>query len=201
MLLRVPRWASEYRVARLADVIAPRLRRFAAAQVLDVGCGLGRLTARLQVDFPGFVFHGIDTVVQHEAVIPVERYDGAALPFADRSLDVVMLIDVLHHATDPVRLLRECGRVAGAVVLVKDHVCESSYDWLRLAGMDWLGNGPFAIPMTYRYFSRREWRSAFADAALDCTSWEIGLDTCPPPLGTFLERGLQMVAELTPRPR
>lgn len=201
MLLRVPRWASEYRVARLVDAIAPRLRRFAAARVLDVGCGLGRVTTRLQREFPGFDFKGIDTVVQSEAAIPVERYDGVELPFADRSMDVVMLIDVLHHAADPVRLLRECGRVADSLVLVKDHVCESRYDWLRLAGMDWLGNRPFAIPMMYRYLSRREWQAAFTDAGLDCTTWEIGLGTCPPPLGTFLERGLQMVAELTPWPR
>lgn len=200
MLLRVPRWISEYRVSRLADAIGSRLRHFAAARVLDVGCGLGRITTRLQHDFPSFDFKGIDTVIQPEAVIPVEWYGGTDLPFADRSMDIVMLIDVLHHAEDPVQLLRECGRVTCSLVLVKDHVCESWYDWLRLACMDWLGNRPFAIPTTYRYFSRREWQAAFEAAGLNCTTLEIGVRTCPGPLGMFLERGVQMVAELAIRP-
>lgn len=199
MLVRVPGWVSDYRVGRLAGALGPRLQRFTAARVLDVGCGLGRITARLQRDFPGFVFVGIDTVVQPRTVIPVERYDGERLPFADGSMDVVMLLDVLHHAEDPVHLLRECARVAGSLVLVKDHVCENWFDWLRLAGMDWLGNRPFPIAMTYRYFTRQEWRAACDSAGLTIEEWETAVRTCPPPLSLILERGLQVVAELTPR--
>ena len=200
MLLKVPRWVSEYRVGRLAKLVGQRLQRFDAANVLDVGCGLGRITAQLQRAFPTFTFRGIDIVVQPEAAIEVTRYDGSVIPFADKSMDVVLLLDVLHHADDPVELLQECGRVARSLVLVKDHVCETAYDWTRLASLDWLGNRPFDVPMRYAYFSRREWAAAFATAKVRCDSMETQITTCPPPFDLLLDSGVQVLVELSPEP-
>jgi ubiquinone/menaquinone biosynthesis C-methylase UbiE len=198
MLFRVPSWVGQYRVERLVSMFADRLRRFDAPRVLDVGCGHARITARLKELFPHASFTGVDVVVRPGSSIDVMPYDGKTLPFPDQSMDVVLLIDVLHHADHPAEVLKECGRVARSLVLVKDHVCESAYDWLRLAWMDWFGNRPFNIPMTYEYFSRRQWAEAFEYADLSCDTLDATIRMCPPPAGFILDRGVQMLAELSP---
>ena len=37
--------------------------------------------------------------------------DGQALPFRDKSVDVILLMEVLEHVADPLRVLRECSRI------------------------------------------------------------------------------------------
>ena len=199
MPLRVPSWISQYRVNQLIDLLSKRLAPFENARILDVGCGHARITARLQQIFPGHSYAGVDVVVREGSSIEVVGYDGRTLPFPDKSIDVIMLIDVVHHAESPADLLKECSRVARELVLVKDHLCNSFYDWSRLAWMDWFGNRPFNIPMTYEYFSRSQWEEAFAYAGLDCRIFDTQIRTCPPPSDLFLDRGVQMVAELVPK--
>jgi len=201
MLIRVPPSVGQYRVDRLVRMFADRLRRFDAPRVLDVGCGHARITARLKELFPAASFTGVDVVVRPGAAIDVIAYDGNTLPFPDQCMDVVLLIDVLHHANHPAEVLKECGRVSRSLVLVKDHLCESTYDWLRLAWMDWLGNRPFDIPMTYEYLSRQQWSAAFEYAGLSCQILDDRIRTCPPPVGFMLDRGVQMLAELSPQRR
>lgn len=198
-MIRVPKWISQYRVDRLVDLFGDRLAGLDAPLVLDVGCGHARITARLQEKFPRARFQGVDVVVRPGASIDVVGYDGKTLPFADQSIDVILLVDVLHHAADPAAVLKECSRVARSCVLVKDHVCESGYDWCRLAWMDWFGNRPFNIPMTYEYFSRRQWEAAFEHANLQCMHLATNVRTCPPPADWILDAGVQMFAVLAPR--
>ncbi|MES2523601.1 MAG: methyltransferase domain-containing protein [Gemmatimonadota bacterium] len=63
--------------------------------------------------------------------------DALQLPFADESIDIVTVSQVLHHfegdAAD--RLLRECTRVARAAVVVAD----LRRSWLAVAGL-WLSS-------------------------------------------------------------
>ena len=54
--------------------------------------------------------------------MPVTAFDGRVIPMAARSVDVVTMFDVLHHADDPPALLAEAARVARTCVVLKDHV-------------------------------------------------------------------------------
>lgn len=102
--------------------------------VLDVGCGPGTITVGLaQAVSPGRVV-GIDTsqdvlrkageYASGRAVENVlfEVADVMALPFHDRSFDVVHAHQVLQHLPDPVAALREMHRVLrpGGTLAVRD---------------------------------------------------------------------------------
>jgi SAM-dependent methyltransferase len=94
--------------------------------VAEVGCGDGALLAELGARGLSGELHGFE--VSEEAAriarsrgVPglaeVTVYDGARLPAADGAFDLVVLSHVLEHVPDPVALLRECARVARAVIV------------------------------------------------------------------------------------
>jgi SAM-dependent methyltransferase len=146
MILRVPPAVSKYRITRLTGYFREFFKESDVRTVLDVGCGHAHVTRALQDEFPHISFTGVDVKVRDNPAIPVIGYDGKTLPFADKSFDAVMTIDVLHHTDDPVATLKECARVARRFILVKDHIADSWYDDLRLRFLDWFGNRPFGIP-------------------------------------------------------
>ncbi|MEU6696543.1 class I SAM-dependent methyltransferase [Pseudonocardia sp. NPDC046786] len=86
------------------------------ARLLDVGCGAGELlVAGLAA---GLTVSGVD--VERGALAMAERAATAAdlrpgdaheLPFDDDAFDLVTLVQVLEHLTNPVLALREAGRV------------------------------------------------------------------------------------------
>lgn len=85
----------------------------AGGSVLDVGTGNGTLFAGFSPDYRRV---GVDTsehlLARHCARGRVARADGAGLPFADRSFDLVVESCVLHHVPEPGRLISEMARVA-----------------------------------------------------------------------------------------
>lgn len=92
-------------------------------RLLDIGCGAGALLARAAAD--GLVVSGVD--VERRALAMAGRAapeaaltvaDAHELPFDDGGFDLVTLVQVLEHLTNPVRALREAGRVCapGGVV-------------------------------------------------------------------------------------
>lgn len=98
-------------VARLAEV-APRAR----GRLLDVGCGDKPYEAMFRpyvTEYVG-IEHG-DTFSATSASgrprKPDLVYDGARLPFEDRSFDTVLNIQVLEHTPHPKELVIEMGRV------------------------------------------------------------------------------------------
>ncbi|MBP2364741.1 class I SAM-dependent methyltransferase [Pseudonocardia parietis] len=104
-----------------ADAPSPLYDRVLAgavrgARLLDVGCGAGHLLARAAAD--GLEVSGVD--VAREALAAAGRLvphavlqtgDAQALPFGDDAFDLVTMVQVLEHLTDPVLALREAGRV------------------------------------------------------------------------------------------
>lgn len=88
--------------------------------------------------------------------------DALALPFADRSVDIVMCSQVLHHfeRADALRVLREMHRVARRRVIVSD----LHRSWIAAAGI-WLASFPLLFHPVSRHdgvlsvlrgFTRRE---------------------------------------------
>lgn len=183
------------RVRRLRGLIAPMLE--GASSVLDIGSGDGRLAASLARDRPGLTIAGVDVLVRPDAAIPTVAFDGARLPFADRSFDVAMLVDVLHHTLDPLVLLREAARVARSHVVLKDHLREGLLARQRLTFMDGVGNRRHGVALPCNYLNRRQWQSAFDAANLRVVEEQNRLGLYPLPFSLCFDARLQVLFRLS----
>jgi ubiquinone/menaquinone biosynthesis C-methylase UbiE len=116
------------------------------ATLLDVGTGLGDIPCQARKVARK---HGIElTTVGLDSAIELTQAcrgsltltvcaDALRLPFANRSIDVVMCSQVLHHfaGEDAFTLLREMNRVARVRVVVSD----IHRSWIAAAGL-WLAS-------------------------------------------------------------
>ncbi|GIH05487.1 hypothetical protein Rhe02_35540 [Rhizocola hellebori] len=123
-VLRSHRWRT---AENSAGHLLPHLKPHQS--LLDVGCGPGTITA----DLANLVGH-VTALETSEEVLGLARGevtspnvtfavgDVHALSFADNTFDVVHAHQVLQHVADPVRALREMGRVCrpGGLVAVRD---------------------------------------------------------------------------------
>lgn len=185
------------RAGILAGHIAPLVPQDAA--VLDVGSGDGLIDRLIGERRPDVTIAGIDPLVRPETHVPVTAFDGRRIPFADRSFDVVMFVDVLHHTDEPENLLREGRRVARAAVILKDHMCDGIFADARLRFMDRVGNAGHAIPLPNNYWPKRCWCDAFERIGLKPTVWLTRLGLYPAPASWFFDSSLHFLARLEPR--
>ena len=54
---------------------------------------------------PDLSLQGLDVLPRAESHIPVRMFDGEHIPYPDKSFDVVLFVDVLHHTSDALALL------------------------------------------------------------------------------------------------
>lgn len=182
------------RIECLSNAIAALIP--ASAKVLDVGCGDGQLAALIINKREDISVEGVEIMLRQQSHIPITLYDGQRLPKEDESVDVVMFVDILHHTTDPTVLLKEAVRVSKGHILIKDHLCESSFSYNRLKMMDWVGNAPHGVKLTYNYWPKEKWLSSFGELKLGTTAWKEELGLYPPPLQQVFGKGLHFVALL-----
>ena len=136
ILYRSPRWyweqrggldyfqeqeAQAERTAR-SRFIAAEILRYAPASLLEVGCGYGKQLAALRagtdsplvgIDWSASQLELARSYLSAEPNIALVRGDGACLPFADKSFDVVLTSAVLLHNPPPLAqaMRREICRV------------------------------------------------------------------------------------------
>lgn len=182
------------RVRVLADHLAELVPR--DARVLDVGCGDGLLDRELLARRPDLTVEGIDVLVRPEAHIPVTAFDGTSIPFGDRSFDAVLFVDVLHHADDPIALLREGARIAQRAVVIKDHNMNGLLAAHTLRFMDRVGNVRHGVVLPYNYWPRARWTAAFTELGLRVAAYRGHLGLYPPPASWVFDRSLHFAARL-----
>ena len=145
-------------LGRVVDERVGGMRPGAPLSLLDVGTGIGDIPARAArlVARRGLRLEatGLDVA---EAVVRASRAaigaagvlgDARALPFADRSVDVVACSQVLHHFPDDeaALVLREMTRVARRRVIVAD----LRRSWLAAAGI-WAASFPLRFHPVSRH--------------------------------------------------
>jgi SAM-dependent methyltransferase len=182
------------RVQRLCEFLSELIPK--NATVLDVGCGDGWLADLIMQKRPDVQISGVDVLVRPTTKIPVRQFDGEKLPFANRSFDVVMFVDVLHHTENPRILLGEAVRTARRSILIKDHTRNGflANETLRL--MDWVGNAQHGVALPYNYWTLDEWRKAFDELNLKPRVWRRKLNLYPAPADWIFGRSLHFVSLL-----
>jgi ArsR family transcriptional regulator len=115
----------------------------------DLGCGTGSLSLALShhvrhvhavdgsaamLDAARQRLHGVPNVTVSEGSLE-------ALPLEDASLDVAILMLVLHHVAEPSRVLKEARRVlrAGGRLLIADMCAHEREEYRLQMGHVWLG--------------------------------------------------------------
>ncbi|CAB4586137.1 MAG: methyltransferase domain-containing protein [Actinobacteria bacterium] len=101
---------------RMLDPVRPR-------RILEIGVGEGHVMHRVRERFPDATLVGLD--LPDAALADMWRADGlpcmfadaTRLPFADRTFDLVMAIEVLEHVPQPDAALRELARVCSATLV------------------------------------------------------------------------------------
>ncbi|MCF3630153.1 class I SAM-dependent methyltransferase [Thalassospiraceae bacterium LMO-SO8] len=136
------------------------------SDILDVGSYDGALAERLVLGDPTISLTAVDVVVAPTPRMPVLRYDGHRLPFADDAFDIVTLIDVLHHDDHPEAVLGEAARVARRKVVIKDHYWNTRLERWILRLSDFLGNRHRGINLPNHYLKPAEWDALFDTAGL-----------------------------------
>jgi SAM-dependent methyltransferase len=145
---------------------------------------------------PGVTVKGIEPVLRERSNRSVEQFDGKAIPFPDRSFDVVMLVDVLHHTDDPIVVLRDAARVARRALIIKDVLRDGFMVDTTLRFMDRVGNLRYGVPLPYTFWSRQKWVSSFDDLGLKVRSWKKVLGLYPWPATLIFQRDMHFVTEL-----
>jgi ubiquinone/menaquinone biosynthesis C-methylase UbiE len=182
------------RIRVLSDHIAKLIPQH--ARLLDVGCGDGTLTKRLCELRPDITAEGVDVLVRPQTAIPVTKFDGHKLPFADDSFDCVLFVDVLHHTEDPTIMLREAARVTKNCIVLKDHTQEGLLAHFTLRFMDYVGNARHGVVLPYNYWTRAQWTAAYAQLNLKIETELRSLNLYPAPASWFFDRELHFIAAL-----
>ena len=135
-------------------------------------------------------------MIRPETQIPVDEFDGLAIPHPDDSFDCVVFVDVLHHSDDANQLLEEARRVARRAVVIKDHRLNGLFAASTLRFMDDVGNRRHGVRLPYNYWSHDQWRSAFERLDLEVEEWSQSLGIYPWPASLFFDRDLHFLARL-----
>lgn len=155
-------------------------------EVLDVGCGAGDIDAAFMTRMrrqgrdarltaldlhPQILSHARQRVGAADGVTFM-RADATSLPFADGSFDVAMMSLTLHHFDDdePVRVLRELGRVARAVV-----INDLERNWQNHAGAQLLAHTLWARNRLTRHDGPLSVLRSFTAAELATIAHSAGL--------------------------
>ena len=199
LMRRMHKSVYDSRIRALVEVICPHLQQ--GDRVLDVGCGTGALGRALMDSArcpAGVHVEGLERVRRGNEAIVVHAYDGATMPMADASYDVVMLADVLHHEEDPVRLLSEAKRVAKRILIIKDHRLGGLFARQRISLLDWAANAPYGVPCLYRYNTLNQWADWYAKVGLGVKQELTSMKLYPPMYNWFFGNRLQYLAVVTP---
>jgi ubiquinone/menaquinone biosynthesis C-methylase UbiE len=135
------------------------------SKVLDLGCGNGIVAREFQKFFKAEIF-GIDIKDQRIEKIPFKIFDGFKIPFPEDYFDLVLICYVLHHAKDPVLLLKEAKRVSKKIIIFED-LPEGFFAKLRCAFHQMSYNLFFEKEKKkFNFKKKREWEKIFEEIGM-----------------------------------
>ena len=137
---------------------------------------------------------GLERFARGGEPIPVTPYDGGQFPFADKSFDVVIIADVLHHEKNPDALLRECIRVSRRLVIIKDHQLSGPLAKARVSLIDWAANAPYGVNVSIATTRRESGIPFLRELRLTPVALFRSINLYPAGFNFFFGRRLQYLA-------
>ena len=142
----------EHRIARF---LRPYISK--DMKVLDFGCGTMLVAQHLAMQ-TGAMISGVDVIDINKSTLPMLRYNGRKLPFADRSYDVTYAAFVFHHIVQSEELIAECMRVTRRTFILLEDIYRNAMELLLLKFLDTsnkLLDWNMSMPFTFQ--TEREW--------------------------------------------
>jgi len=137
-------------------------------RVLDLGCGFGDVS-KILIDEKGCDCTLVDVnnfLLNKE--LEVILYDGERLMFEDEEFDTVLLIEVLHHCSNPEQVLSEAARVSCGKIIIIEGVFDSWWERSRTMIVDSLINLEF-LGHPHQNKQIPEWIRLFKKLRLEVT--------------------------------
>lgn len=138
-------------------------------KLVDIGCGDMSIAENLMANKEGLQATCLDTYPLPEELSEEAKwekyvgFDGTTIPFEDKSFDVAVLCDVLHHDFEQAeRLVQEAYRVA-SYVIIKDHFEYGMISRQKLRLMDFVGNWGYGVSIPDYYFSTQSYEQLIQD--------------------------------------
>ncbi len=149
------------------------------SMVLDLGCGDGKV-GELAASELGCKVTLMDVVNYHRTSLPFHRYNGRETRFRDEQFDHVLLVTVLHHSDDPIKVMSEALRVASKSVIVIESVYFNEPHRIANSFFDWfynrvLNNPDINVPLNF--LPPKAWVALFNELGGDVKQMEhLGID-------------------------
>jgi SAM-dependent methyltransferase len=134
-----------------------------ATSLLDIGVGPGLALQHVIQQNPHLTCAGVDVRDMRlpDVEIPLQVYDGHTLPFTKNQFDISLLLYVLHHCQDPLRLLDETIRVTRQKIILIEEFDLPGADEISLDLTERQSHRALGIPpdLPYQLFDRPEFES------------------------------------------
>ena len=134
-------------------------------KILDLGCGSANLSQILASRYKFSVF-GLDIQDKRIHQIPFQTFNGENIPFPENFFDAVLISFVLHHAKNPLSLLKEAKRVGKILILFEDvpeNFLQKVFCWIHF--LSW--NLFFGKTEKFFFLNTKEWREIFKNLSLE----------------------------------
>lgn len=157
--------------------------------ILDIGTGTGFVVKNIIKRKRGVKTTHVDVKLNPLCQsLPVLIYNGKTLPLSDNSVDLSLIIAVLHHCSKPREVLDEAIRVSSKRIIIMEDLFESKIEKLITLIMDSIVNWEFGgHPHSNK--SEEEWLKIFKQKKLEVVNFETFKFVCagfPFRLGIFV---------------
>ena len=126
--------------------------------LLDIGCGDMAITKILFDQNQQLHATGVDIYPNTQHWKNYISFDGKTLPLENKSFDIVLFSDVLHHDYENLdQLIKEAKRVSNFII-IKDHFEYGFFSRTLLQLADIVGNYGYGVSIPKRYFTKKRFQ-------------------------------------------